>query len=253
MIFLISPAKTLDESPLDIKDYSLPRLLSESNGLVDVLKKKSKRQLKTLMSVSDQIAEVNVERFQSFSTPFLPENAKPAIYSFKGDVYRGLEAETLSEKEIEYAQKHIRILSGLYGILKPLDLMQPYRLEMGTRLKIRRKKNLYEYWDGKITELINQDIEQIKQPVIINLASNEYFKSVKKKDLNGRLISIGFKENRNGVLKMISFNAKRARGLMCRWAAKHNAQKPEDLLEFDYEDYKFNPELSDDNNWLFTR
>ncbi|HHM21183.1 MAG TPA: peroxide stress protein YaaA, partial [Bacteroidetes bacterium] len=214
MIVLLSPAKSLDVSPVDYDHYSTPRLLDKSGELVGVLQKKSSKKLQELMGVSQKIADLNVERFHSFTTPFTPQNAKPALYTFNGDVYTGLQAQEFVGDEVDFAQKHIRILSGLYGVLRPLDLMQPYRLEMGTPLKFKKNKNLYEYWDASITEILNEDLAASGSDTVVNLASKEYFKAIKPDLLKGRILNIDFKENRNGVLKIISFNAKKARGKM---------------------------------------
>ena len=253
MIVLISPAKTLDYSKTDVTKHSIPRLLKESDSLVGVLKKKSPNSLKKLMKVSDKIATLNVERFRSFETPFSLENAKQAALAFKGDVYLGLQAETFDEADLDFAQEHLRILSGLYGLLKPLDLMQPYRLEMGTPLKKGRKKNLYEFWDAKITKMINEDLEQVPGETILNLASKEYFHSVKTSMLAGKLIHVHFKEDRNGVLKVISFNAKKARGSMANQIIKNRVLDAEQIKSFDVDGYAFNEALSDEHNFLFVK
>jgi len=252
MITLLSPAKTLDLDPVETEVHSLPRLMEDTETLVAVLKKKSARQLKNLMKVSDNIAALNVERFQSFATPFTPDNAKPAALAFKGDVYLGLEAETFSSEDMEFAQSHVRILSGLYGVLKPLDLMQAYRLEMGTPLKKGRKKNLYEFWDRRITDLINEDLNESGGDTIINLASKEYFHAIKPALLQGRLINIHFRENRNGQYKVISFNAKKARGRMAHLIVKEKVTLAEDLKELVANDYCYNESMSTETDWIFT-
>ncbi len=252
MITLLSPAKTLNLDPVETVTHSVPRLMDDTESLVAVLKKKSARQLKNLMKVSDNIAALNVERYQSFATPFTPENAKPAALAFKGDVYLGLEADTFSLEDMEFAQEHIRILSGLYGVLKPLDLMQAYRLEMGTPLKKGRKKNLYEFWDRRITDLINTDLNESGGDTIINLASKEYFHAVKPALLQGRLINLHFRENRNGQYKVISFNAKKARGRMAHLIVKERVTLAEDLKEFVANDYVYNQEMSSETDWIYT-
>lgn len=254
MIAILSPAKTLDYSPNTKSfDQTIPVFSEETSKLVSVLRKKSKNKLKALMSISDNLAEENVKRYKSFEETFTEENSKEAIFAFKGDVYRGFDAETLSKPQIKYAQKHVRILSGLYGVLKPLDLMQPYRLEMGTKLSTRKGKNLYEFWDSKITNTLNEELENHKTKTIINLASNEYFKSVKKKNLHADIIDIVFKEYKGDELKFISFNAKRARGLMARYIVINKVKSPKGLLGFDLEDYSYSAEGSTDSALLFIR
>ena len=235
MLLLISPAKTLDFEPMGLKQKTKPRFLKESQVLVDVLKKKSVDDIKKLMKVSDKIATLNVDRYQNFKTPFNLKNAKQAMFAFRGDVYTGLDADSFNEKEIAFAQDHLRILSGLYGLLKPLDLMQPYRLEMGTKLSNGHGKNLYEFWDDKITKVINKDLKATGSKAIINLASNEYFKSVKSKDLKGDLYNIAFKEEKNGQFKIVAFFAKKARGMMCHYIIKNKITNPKHLIGFDYD------------------
>lgn len=253
MIILISPAKSLNLDPVDYTDYSTPRMLTESQVLVDVLKKKTARSLKKLMKVSDKIAELNVDRYQQFETPFTKENAKPAVLTFSGDVYTGLQADDFSAADMEFAQNHLRILSGLYGVLKPMDLMQAYRLEMGLPLKYRRKKNLYEFWDAKITELINNDLEESEGDYIINLASQEYFRSVKPALLKGNLIHVNFKENRNGQYKVISFNAKKARGAMARQIIQKRLTTPDQIKDLNVDGYLYNETMSNDIDMLFVK
>ena len=252
MILLISPAKTLDFSETGLTNHSMPRLLADSEKLVSVLKKKSARSLKKLMSVSDNIAELNVERFQNYQTPFTLDNAKQAVLAFKGDVYTGLQADTFDANDLDFAQKHLRILSGLYGLLTPLDLMQPYRLEMGTKLRNGRKKNLYEFWDKKITELINADLEASGSEIVLNLASKEYFHAVKPALLKGKLIHVHFKELRNGTYKVIGFNAKKARGAMSRQIIQNRITSVEKVKPLNIDGYTFNSTLSDDQNLVFT-
>ncbi|NNE29119.1 MAG: peroxide stress protein YaaA, partial [Saprospiraceae bacterium] len=220
MIILLSPAKTLDYSPTEIKDFTQPRFQQDTQRLVGQLKKKSARSLKKLMSISDKLAATNAERYQIFSEEFTTENAKQAALAFKGDVYLGLEAETFDGQDFEFADQHLRILSGLYGLLRPLDLMQPYRLEMGTSLKIGRKKNLYQFWGDKITDLINEDLENSQSDFVLNLASKEYFKAVNVKKVTKPIINIHFREFRKGKFTMISFNAKKARGKMAQLIIK---------------------------------
>jgi len=254
MLMLLSPAKTLDyETPVTTKSFSIPDYLGKSSELVKVLKQKSFLDLMELMQVSQKIAELNVERFNQWKLPFSTENAKQAVLAFKGDVYTGLDASALSENRLAYTQSHLRILSGLYGLLRPLDLMQPYRLEMGLKLTTKKGENLYQFWGEKITDALNVLLAKQDEPVLINLASNEYFKSVQKKNLDGRLITPEFKDWKNGKYKMISFFAKKARGLMVRYAIDHNIQKAEVLQNFDYDGYHFNLELSLADKWVFSR
>jgi len=253
MIFLISPAKTLDYSDTNIKDFSIPRLLDQSDRLVSSLKKKSKKSIQSLMNVSENIAELNVERYQQYDTPFTLANSKQAVLAFKGDVYTGMNTDSFDTSDLQFAQNHLRILSGLYGLLKPLDLMQPYRLEMGTKLKTTRGKNLYEFWKNRITDTLNEDLDSTNSELVVNLASQEYFKSVKTSKLSKPLLNIQFKELRNGKYKIVSFSAKKARGMMCHYAIKNRISDPELLKGFDYENYTFNERMSTENEWLFTR
>lgn len=253
MITLLSPAKTLDYSQDGKYGHSEPRLLDNSMRLVDVLKKKSSGKLQKLMGISKNIADLNVERYHNFSQTFTTENSKPAVLAFKGDVYLGLEADTFTKEEMAFAQNHLRILSGLYGLLRPLDLMQAYRLEMGTALKTTRGKNLYQFWKNRITDLLNEDLESHENKVVVNLASNEYFKAINKKKLNGELLSVNFKEERNGELKFISFNAKKARGFMSKFIVNNGIDSIENLKGFDTEGYYFSEDHSSENDWLFIR
>lgn len=253
MITLISPAKTLDYSADGKYGSSLPRMMTDSMRLVNNLKKKSSNKLQKLMSISKNLADLNVERYQAFSEDFNAENSKPAVLAFKGDVYLGLEANEFSDKDMEFAQDHLRILSGLYGLLRPLDLMQPYRLEMGTTLKTTRGKNLYEFWKDRITNLLNEDLENHENKVIINLASQEYFKAINKKKLAGDLITINFKEWRNGELKFVSFNAKKARGLVSKYIIQNKINDAESIKGFDTEGYYYSEENSSEKEWLFVK
>lgn len=253
MLMVISPAKTLDyESPLATEQFSQPDFLDDACELVDQLKTLEPHQISNLMHISDKLGQLNAERFQNWSLPFTPANARQAILAFKGDVYTGLAAETFSEADFEFAQTHLRMLSGLYGILKPLDLMQPYRLEMGTRFENRRGKDLYTFWGNQLTEELNRLLDT-DDGVLVNLASNEYFRSVRKKALNGRLVTPQFKDWKNGQYKMISFYAKKARGLMCRYAIENRITEADDLKGFDLEGYRFSTEQSDADNWVFLR
>jgi uncharacterized protein len=253
MLMVISPAKTLDyESPLATTKHTQPEFLDDACELVDQLKTLEPHDISNLMSVSDKLGQLNAERFRNWQMPFTPDNARQAVLAFKGDVYTGLDAESFSDKDFDVAQNRLRILSGLYGVLKPLDLMQPYRLEMGTRLENNRGKDLYAFWGSKITDELNR-LLKADDGVLVNLASNEYFKSVRKKELDARLITPQFKDWKNGQYKMISFYAKKARGLMCRYAIQNNITQADDLKGFDLEGYRFSDEQSDANNWVFLR
>jgi len=253
MIILLSPAKTLDLSSVKHPAATQPRLLEDSKTLVKALKKKKATDLKKLMKVSDNIANLNVERFQSFTTPFTEENSKPAILAFKGDVYTGLDADSFNKTELNFSQKYVRILSGLYGVLKPLDLMQPYRLEMGTSLQTGKLKNLYEFWDNRITDLLNEDFKKSKSTVFLNLASQEYMKSVQKDRLEGPLVNIHFKENRDGKLKVIAFNAKKARGAMTNLIVKNKIKSVSGLYGLVVNGYVYDENLSDKENLCFVK
>ena len=254
MFFVLSPAKNLNEKdPSPVSSFTLPDLLPEAEILMQELRQLAPQQIAELMHVSDKIALLNSERNAAWHTPFTPENAKQAVFMFNGDVYEGISADTLKPEQIDYLQQHVRLLSGLYGVLRPLDLMQPYRLEMGTVFANSRGKNLYEFWGDKITDLLNQTLEQADSDVLINLASQEYFKSVNTKKLNARLITPIFKDEKNGKYKIISFYAKRARGLMVRYAAEHGITDPEMLKNFDYEGYSFNEAASNEAEWVFMR
>ncbi|MBN7770098.1 peroxide stress protein YaaA [Marinobacter daepoensis] len=253
MLMIISPAKTLDyESPLATETHTQPDFLDDACELIDQLKELEPHQISNLMSISDKLGQLNAERFQSWCTPFTADNARQAVLAFKGDVYTGLNAESFSEEDFAFAQNHLRILSGLYGLLKPLDLMQPYRLEMGTRFGNTRGKDLYAFWGTRITETLNHRLAN-DDKVLVNLASNEYFKSVQKKQLDARLITPQFKDWKNGQYKIISFYAKKARGLMCRYAIQNRITQADDLKGFNLDGYYFSEDQSDSNNWIFLR
>ena len=254
MFFVLSPAKNLNvKDPAPVKEFTQPDLLAEAEILMRQLRELAPQQIAELMHVSDKIALLNAERNAEWHTPFTPDNAKQAVFIFNGDVYEGIAAETLKPEQIQYLQQHVRLLSGLYGILRPLDLMQPYRLEMGTAFANTRGKNLYEFWGDIITDLLNDTLAQAGSDILINLASQEYFKSVNTKKLKARLITPVFKDEKNGKYKIISFYAKRARGLMVRYAAEHNITDPEMLKNFDYEGYSFNAAASNESEWVFMR
>jgi len=254
MLIVISPAKSLDfKTPPSTANYTMPELLDESEKLAGRLKKMGPGQLSKLMGISKDLGELNFQRYQDWHLPFLPENAKQAVLAFNGDVYQGMQANSLSEEKLELAQKRLRILSGLYGVLKPLDLIQPYRLEMGTDLKYYRSKNLYAFWNPILTKKINEAVSESGSSVLIYLASNEYFKSIDKKKLKAEIVTPEFKDNKDGKYKMISFFAKKARGLMTRFILENNITEIEDLQAFDSEGYIFNPRLSKPGKPLFTR
>ena len=258
MIIVISPAKALDyETPPTTALHTQPDFLDHASELIAVLREKSPAEIAELMSLSDALATLNATRYESWSRHFSPANAKQALLAFDGDVYEGLDAPSLSEDELAWAQDHLHILSGLYGVLRPLDLMQPYRLEMGTRLANPRGKNLYAFWGERITEALNALLAREdaagREPVLLNLASDEYFKSVKPKKLAGRLVSAAFEDWRGGRYKIISFYAKRARGLMSRFVIRNRIDAVEGLKAFDGEGYAFAPEASEADRLVFRR
>ena len=254
MLILISPAKTLDyQSELTTKRFTQPALLEHSQQLIREARKLSAPQIKALMGISDKLADLNATRFHDWHPDFTPDNARQAILAFKGDVYTGLQAETFSEADFDFAQQHLRMLSGLYGVLRPLDLMQPYRLEMGIRLENPRGKDLYQFWGDEITNTLNAALEAQGDDVVINLASDEYFRSVKPKALAGRIIKPVFLDEKNGKFKVISFYAKKARGLMSRYIIENRLSKPEQLTEFDSEGYFFDAENSSAEELVFKR
>lgn len=254
MFFVLSPAKNLNEKdPASVSEFTQPDLLAESEILMQQLRELALQQIAELMHVSDKIALLNAQRNAEWHTPFTPENAKQAVFMFNGDVYEGMDANTLDIGQIRYLQNHVRLLSGLYGLLRPLDLIQPYRLEMGTAFANLRGKNLYEFWGDIITNLLNDTLAQAGSNTLVNLASQEYFKSVNTKKLRTRLITPIFKDEKNGKYKIISFYAKRARGLMVRYAAEHHITAPEMLKNFNYEGYAFNDAASNESEWVFMR
>jgi cytoplasmic iron level regulating protein YaaA (DUF328/UPF0246 family) len=249
MLAVISPSKTQDFEPAQISVFTQTRQIEQSQVLVDLLKDKTQDDIASLMSISDKLSKLNFDRFQTFSTPFTLSNAKQALLAFKGDVYNGIDAPNLSLDDLEFAQGHLRMLSGLYGVIRPLDLIQPYRLEMGTKLKNSQGKNLYEFWNDQISQVLNED----ESEVIINLASNEYFKGIDKNSINAKIINIAFKELKNDVYKIIGIYAKRARGLMVNYMIKNRLTEPESLKDFNVEGYQFRQAMSDDLTWVFTR
>tara|TARA_R110002020_G_scaffold193193_3_gene393394 strand:+ start:1434 stop:2198 length:765 start_codon:yes stop_codon:yes gene_type:complete len=250
MKIVVSPAKSLDyESKLPRNRGTQPQFLAEAENLNKKLERKSKAEIADLMSISDKLADLNYHRYKEFQTPFTKQNARPAVYAFAGDVYTGLDAYSIPTEKIDLLQDTLRILSGLYGILKPLDLMQPYRLEMGTQLKNGRNNNLYEYWGSKLTDALNKELSN--NELFLNLASQEYFKSVKPDKLKVPVITPAFKDFKNGKLKIISFFAKKARGSMVRYIIDKKVETIEDLKGFNYDNYGFSEKYSDlDNNEL---
>ena len=254
MLTVISPAKTLDyDSPLTTDEYSLPGYLEDSAELISELRKLSPPQVSELMGISDKLGALNFGRYLEWQPEFSPDNARPAILAFKGDVYTGLAVESLSEADLQWAQQHLRILSGLYGLLRPLDLMQPYRLEMGTKLSNPKGKDLYQFWGDKITGGLNAELDSMKTPVLVNLASNEYFKSVQAGKLNADIITPVFKDWKGGKYKIISFYAKKARGLMSRYIIEQRIDDVARLKDFDYAGYAYQPAMSSAREWVFTR
>ena len=252
MKIVISPAKSLNfDTELPVNTFTEPLFLKESRQIQQVLKQESPDKLSELMHISDKLAQLNWERNQAWKTPFTQANARPAIYTFDGDVYTGLDAYTIPADKIDVLQDKLRILSGLYGLLKPLDLMQAYRLEMGTKLPIGEVKNLYEFWKATITKTLNKELE--KGELFVNLASNEYFSAIDVKSLKVPVITPDFKDYKDGKLKIISFFAKKARGMMVRYIIDTNAETIDDLKGFNYDGYQFDSNLSKENNLVFTR
>ncbi|MBU3590051.1 peroxide stress protein YaaA [Polynucleobacter sp. 80A-SIGWE] len=254
MLIVLSPAKSLDyKTPVKVKDPTLPEFVSESAKLIAELKKLSPQEVANLMGLSDQLAALNVGRYRDWSKKFTDENSKPAIYAFDGDVYDGFDVKTLKAKSIDFAQEHIRILSGLYGALRPLDLMQPYRLEMGTSFKNARGKDLYAFWGDRVTDSLKNLLEKQKKPVLLNLASEEYFKVLQAKNLECPVISPVFQDGKDGKYKIISFYAKRARGLMARYVVENRITDPADLKGFNLDGYKYVASESKPDKPLFRR
>jgi len=254
MLIIISPAKSLDFDTKPInKKHSEPSLLAESPALITELCKLSPEELGKLMSISPKLSELNTTRNHNWKTPFTPQNAKQALLAFRGDVYTGIDADSFTTANFNLAQKKLRILSGLYGLLRPLDLIQPYRLEMGTKLKNNRGKNLYEFWGSMITDELNKSLQESNNKILINLASNEYFKAVKKKEVNAEIVTPIFKDEKNGNYKVISFFAKKARGMMTQFIIKNNIKTISGLKTFDSAGYIYNEELSKGNELVFIR
>ena len=253
MIAILSPAKSLNFERKNIGSSSLPRFQEETLTLVNKLKKQKSKDLQTLMKVSQKIADLNVLRFNAYTPDFNEENSRQSILVFDGGVYQGLDAPNYTKAQLNYANKSIRILSGMYGLLRPNDLIQAYRLEMGTKIKIGRKSNLYEFWGTQITDLLNQDLKDTKSKFLVNLASQEYYKAVKEDLIEAEIIHCNFKEYKGDKLRFVSFNAKKARGLMAQFIVKNKIKTPEKLKGFNYEDYYFSEEHSSKNEFIFVR
>jgi cytoplasmic iron level regulating protein YaaA (DUF328/UPF0246 family) len=254
MLILISPAKTLDfETPPLTRRATQPAFLEQSQILIDELQEMTPDSISSLMKISENLGHLNFERFMDWQTPFTKDNAKQAILAFKGDVYTGLAVENFSTEDFKFAQKYLRILSGLYGVLRPLDLMQAYRLEMGTKFSTPRGKDLYQFWDDSITKELNKQLKSLKEQTLLNLASNEYFKVIDKKLLNATIISPAFKDLKNGKYKIISFYAKKARGLMSAWVIQNGITDPKDIKKFKIAGYRYNADMSTPDVPTFTR
>ena len=253
MLVLLSPSKNLHNKPLAAHRTSLPRMSEESQKLIDVLVKQTPKSLQKLMDINDKLAKLNVDRYHQYSFPHTLENSTTALYTFRGEVYLGLDANTLTKEEADRADKYIRILSGLYGLLRPLDLIQPYRLEMGTELKVGKAKNLYEFWGDKITRALNEDIASTKSKVVINLASQEYSAAIQTDAVTVPVVDIQFLEWRNEKLQFLSFNAKRSRGWMARYIIQHKLTKSSDLKGFDVQGYAYREDLSNAKKMVFVR
>ena len=254
MLFVLSPAKKLDyDSALPTQVHTQPLFVKEAAQLIKVLKTQSTAEVAALMDLSDALAQLNVDRYATWKTTFTQKNARQAVLAFNGDVYEGMNAATLKEKDLQWAQDHVAILSGLYGVLRPLDLMQPYRLEMGTKLKNPGGATLYAFWQKTIAPYLNERLAKEKNPIVVNLASEEYFKAVDLKALNARIVQCVFQDGKNDVYKVVSFHAKRARGLMARYAIEKRVTKPDDLTKFDTEGYAYVASLSTDDKLVFRR
>ncbi len=253
MLVLLSPSKNLHNKPITAHRTSLPRMADDSQKLIEVLLKQTPKSLQKLMDINDKLAKLNVDRYHQFTWPHTADNSTAAMYTFRGEVYLGLEANTLTKAEADTAQKYIRILSGLYGLLQPLDLIQPYRLEMGVDLKVGKQKTLYEFWGDRITKLLNEDVTATKSKVVINLASQEYSASIQMDQISVPVIDIHFLEFRNDKLQFLSFNAKRSRGWMARYIVQHRLKKSSDLRGFDVQGYGYREDLSDGKKMVFVR
>lgn len=254
MLALLSPAKRLDSKPRpEIAGTTTPDFLDESSQLVARLKKMSAKRLGTLMGINEKLAAENYKRFQAWQPPFTPENAMPAVFMFRGDVYAGLQADSFDAKDLTFAQKHLRILSGLYGLLRPLDLVQPYRLVMGTEFDSGSPRNLYDFWGDTLTDSLNAALVGQKKPTVINLASNEYFKAINPDALCARIIVPSFRETKDGKSRMVQVFMKQARGLMARYIIENRLRNPDDIFDFDLEGYRLDEDNSTEDAPVFTR
>jgi len=254
MIITLSPSKGQDfESQTPSKIFTLPEQLEDSQLLINEAKKLDMESVRKLMDVSENISSLNVQRFQDWQTPFDTQNAKAALFAFKGDVYSGIQKDKYDDNDLAYAQDHLRILSGLYGALRPMDLIQPYRLEMKTKLGNPRGENLYQFWGERITENLNKSLQIQEEKTLVNLASNEYYKSVKPKLIDGRILNISFKEEKDGKSRILAVYAKKARGMMTDFILRNRIENAEDIKDFGTANYRFSKAESDDNQWVFTR
>ena len=254
MLITLSPSKGQDfELAAPTNAFTIPQQLKDSEKLIKQLRKLSVEEIKKMMSLSDNLAELNFQRYKDFGLPFNQQNAKQAIFAFKGDVYSGINTSSMAQQDFEYAQNHVRILSGLYGYLRPLDLIQPYRLEMKTKLENSKGADLYQFWGESITNLLNDEFKTHSQKVLVNLASNEYWKSVQPKKLNAKVINVAFKEVKDGKARIIAIFAKKARGMMTDFIVRNRVETVDGLKDFNYENYKFDASASNENSFVFTR
>ena len=254
MLITLSPSKGQDfELAAPTNTFTIPQQLKDSEKLIKQLRKLSVEEIKKMMSLSDNLAELNFQRYKDFGLPFNQQNAKQAIFAFKGDVYSGINTSSMAQQDFEYAQNHVRILSGLYGYLRPLDLIQPYRLEMKTKLENSKGADLYQFWGESITNLLNDEFKTHSQKVLVNLASNEYWKSVQPKKLNAKVINVAFKEVKDGKARIIAIFAKKARGMMTDFIVRNRVETVDGLKDFNYENYKFDASASNESSFVFTR
>lgn len=254
MLITLSPSKGQDfELAAPTNTFTIPQQLKDSEKLIKQLRKLSVEEIKKLMSLSDNLAELNFQRYKDFGLPFNQQNAKQAIFAFKGDVYSGINTSSMTQQDFEYAQNHVRILSGLYGYLRPLDLIQPYRLEMKTKLENSKGADLYQFWGESITNFLNDEFKTHSQKVLVNLASNEYWKSVQPKKINAKVINVAFKEVKDGKARIIAIFAKKARGMMTDFIVRNRVETVDEIKDFNYENYKFDASASNENSFVFTR